>query len=240
MVKLKPVSKNFLIRLFGSNKFRTKIDLALTRAHNFRETYAFNVVKPVSAGSTIISPVFTEQGLAPESYFADIHTRKVIGREPNFELGDYGRGVFPILLYKSVPRFNYCFPTFQTFINFADVRDFTYDFNNCFPIDSKPLMVIASSQDSMTLELLLVQETGQKPMKRAFAKYLLESVEADYKFQLTDNSVVAKLIDSKQGVRADLLKYVRDETGFFQISSEELSKLERFAYVPEELELNLF
>lgn len=234
---IKPLGEEDLIHIFTSRNFLARLRRAAELSWETGHESGFIVCRDIYKNQLIYGDVIG--GFDPEYNSAQNPTSRV-GRM-------FGRSVEPSLIKHSLdPVKNEAYvvvdfhlhpfpatfmPSEKDLDYFFEVREDYYEPFSGFRINCRPLYLIGSMpRPDRNLEILLLQETGGKPLRESYAGILSSCVEHDPRFS-DHNHVIVELFQKRAGIQADILTYELACKNYY-LMERDLSKLARYASCP--------
>lgn len=99
-------------------------------------------------------------------------------------------------------------------------------------INCRPIYIIGSQPNqNRNIDLLILQETFEKPLREGFAEILVSLVDNDPEHK-NDNATISKLYNKQRGIQAEMISFVRVD-GAYMLRKGDNNKLSKFASNPK-------
>ena len=235
---IQPIGRREIKRIFTSNEFLERLSEAANITWGSDHETGFYVVRDIYENRIIYGNAV---GFDAKSGFADDPTKSIRGIfsrsiEPlldRYSLSRESNDIYTVIHLHFHPFPNTFDPSEADIENFLMEReDLFYEEDYGVRINCKPVHIVGSQPISKrTIDLLLLQETGNRPLRESFADILVSSVENDPEYR-DDNATIARLYDKQKGVQAVMLSFERND-GIYKLKKGDYQKISRFASNPE-------
>lgn len=235
---IKPIGRKEIKRIITSDEFLKRIGEAADITWWSDHETGFYVVWDIYENRIIYGNVVgfdAENNLAgdPTESISGVFTRSIESLLDRYGLSWENSDIYPVVNLHFHP-----FPsTFDP--SEADIEKFLLEREELYyeedygaRINCKPVFVIGSQPTSKrTIDLLLLQETGDRPLRRNFSDILVSSVENNPEYR-DDNATIAKIYDKQNGIQAVMLSFERNNR-LYKLKKGDYQKISRFASTPE-------
>ncbi len=235
---IKPIGRREIKSIFVSNEFLERLSEAADITWETDHEIGFCVVRDIYKNKIIYGNVVGTDVKDPR---ANDPRERIFGLDYNsinpllgrYDLKIYNNDVYPVIDIHFHPFPSNFEPSEQDIRYFLSKReDLFYQENYGSRIDCKPIFIVGSQPSSVrTIELLLLQETGKKPLGKTFAEILISSVEMDPQYYYDDHSTIARLYDKQEGIQVAMLSFERSNR-LYKLKKGDYQKISKFASNP--------
>ena len=235
---IKPIGRREIEEIITSDKFLRRFSEAANITWKTNHETGFHVVRDIYENRIIYGNVVGFDAESEVIYDPTDSIRGGFSRSVEPLLDKYGLSLENNDIYPVVNLHFHPFPsTFDP--SEADIKNFLGKREDLFceesysaRINCKPVFVVGSQPTSeRTIDLLLLQETGNRPLRRVFADILVSSIENESQYR-DDNATIARLYDKQSGIKAAMLTFERNN-GIYKLKRGDYQKISRFASTPE-------
>ncbi len=237
---IRPIGKQEIKRIFAGNEFLERLTQAAVITWETGHESGFSVVRDIYQNKVMYGSVV---GFDWEDGFDN----EGVALDPTKSIQDrFWRSMEPVVSYKALERdeiypvadlhfhpFPYTFmPSIDDINHFLGWREeYLTDIFPGFKINHYPVDCIASiPRSERTVELLLLQETGEEPLGEKNADILHAGVENNPAF-VNENGIIARLFSQQRSVQALMLSYDYNKSRY-HLRKRQYRQLGRFASWP--------
>lgn len=228
-MEMKQITGDDLKLIFGGRNFLTRLKTAEKITRETDCEVPFSIYRGVRNNKFIFTPIpESDQGMDDPfgetvgGIFPERDYLEGLGYDPV-----HGNDVYLVASFHTHPRGKVC-PSEADFNSHQATRQWFYDHSfNIFPIS----VIAGVAPKNETLDGLLFQDLNETP-HRSLAKDAFDRMDLTLGGDWRNNESVAAAIAQIPNYYAALVRYQRIRS-HYGISSDQLSKLERFAFIPQ-------